>query len=124
MKSNTFARQVHDTSDTASAGSPANTISSSTPTASGSSSTTAGSLPMPFPQVQDAKTGDKLTDVAVVSLVAPSPMASQQPQANNPPTSSREDYDSSATVRLIVSGNRCVFLIHLLVLPKSNLSPT
>ncbi|XP_023245683.1 histone-lysine N-methyltransferase 2D isoform X2 [Copidosoma floridanum] len=107
---------VHDSSDTASAGSPANTIPSSTPTsilaASSSSSSTSSAvqssggaaLTMGFPQAQETKVGEKaqqqqqqLADVAVVSLIAPSPMSSSQTPQTNPPTSTREDYDSSAT---------------------------
>ena len=91
--------QVHDTSDTASAGSPANTISSSTSTAPGPSSMAAVTS-MGFPQEAKAAV-EKLSDVAVVSLVAPTATAAAQPAQANPPTSTREDYDSSATVRPI-----------------------
>lgn len=87
---------VHDSSDTASAGSPANTISSSTPIAAVTNAT----LSMPLQQSTDSKLGDKLSDIAVVSLVPPSVsiVTPQQPSAGGGlPSSNREDYDSSAT---------------------------
>lgn len=87
--------QVHDSSDTASAGSPANTISSSTPGASSSSTATA----LSFPQSSDSKHGDKLPDIAVVSLIPPASGNTASQSSAGQTANTREDYDSSATVR-------------------------
>ena len=91
--------QVHDSSDTASAGSPANTISSTTPGAASSSSTSTA-LTVSFSQTTDQKAGEKGPDISVVSIGSSSIMT-PQPLSSGAPTSSsnREDYDSSATVR-------------------------
>ncbi|XP_011313369.1 nuclear receptor corepressor 1 isoform X2 [Fopius arisanus] len=83
---------VHDSSDTASAGSPANTISSSTPGSMGPSTATGTIKSSSFPQENTA-------DIRI-SLVPPTPATSgpQQPTtAGGHTTNNREDYDSSAT---------------------------
>ena len=88
--------QVHDSSDTASAGSPANTISSTTPATA--STTTSAPLNASFSQTTDQKVGEKVSDISVVSLGTSSTVTSQ-PLSTAPASSNREDYDSSATVR-------------------------
>ena len=89
---------MHDSSDTASAGSP---ISSSNPSAPAPSTTVNSGIPMAFLQTAEPKASEKFTDVAVVSLVPPAPMNAVQAPSGNP-TCCREDYDSSATVRLFI----------------------
>ncbi|XP_063982207.1 nuclear receptor corepressor 2 isoform X2 [Diachasmimorpha longicaudata] len=83
---------VHDSSDTASAGSPANTISSSTPGPVGPSTGTGTIKVGGFAQESTA-------DIRI-SLVPPAPAPTGSQQSTAVPgqaTNSREDYDSSAT---------------------------
>lgn len=92
---------MHDSSDTASAGSPTNTIASTGMPVAVTTSTVM-SLAMPMQQSGESKISDKIPDMAVVSLV-PSSVAvvtPQQPSTGGgpPPAANREDYDSSATV--------------------------
>lgn len=59
---------------------------------------------MSFPRSTDQKLGDKLADIAVVSLVppvsiGPSQQSSTSGSSNTASAGTREDYDSSATVR-------------------------
>lgn len=94
---------MHDSSDTASAGSPANNLSSGTPGTPGA--TASSNLPMAFSRSADQKLGEKLADIAVVSLVppvsiGPSQQSSTSGSSNAASAGTREDYDSSATVRL------------------------
>lgn len=93
--------QVHDSSDTASAGSPANTLSGSTISASVSSSNVS-TMPASYQQSAESKV-EKISEMAVVSLVPPTTIASvsQAPSTSVPTGSNKEDYDSSATVRVI-----------------------
>lgn len=85
---------MHDSSDTASAGSPANTISSSTSVTlvpvTGTTPIKAGVFP-----------SDNATDIRI-SLVPPPTTtittSSPQTPAASQPANNREDYDSSATV--------------------------
>ncbi|XP_024867406.1 uncharacterized protein LOC112451782 [Temnothorax curvispinosus] len=85
---------VHDSSDTASAGSP--TMTSSNAASSGTTATS--SLPMSFQRSTEQKLGEKLSDISVVSLVPPG--SSHQSSSSGTATATsggREDYDSSAT---------------------------
>ncbi|KYN36663.1 hypothetical protein ALC56_08454 [Trachymyrmex septentrionalis] len=87
------SKSVHDSSDTASAGSPATT--GSNVASSGTAATS--SLSMSF-RSSEQKLGEKLSDIAVVSLVPPG--SSQQSSSSGAVTATsggREDYDSSAT---------------------------
>ncbi|XP_018315095.1 nuclear receptor corepressor 1 isoform X1 [Mycetomoellerius zeteki] len=87
---------VHDSSDTASAGSPATTMTGSNVASSGTAATSS-SLSMSF-RSSEQKLGEKLSDIAVVSLVPPG--SSQQSSSSGTATATsggREDYDSSAT---------------------------
>jgi len=69
----------------------------------GGSTATPSSLPMSFQRSTEQKLGEKLTDIAVVSLVPPVSIGSSQQSSNATATVAssgvREDYDSSATVR-------------------------
>ncbi|XP_018044022.1 PREDICTED: uncharacterized protein LOC108684288 isoform X1 [Atta colombica] len=87
---------VHDSSDTASAGSPATTMTGNNVASSGTPATSS-SLSMSF-RSSEQKLGEKLSDIAVVSLVPPG--SSQQSSSSGTATATsggREDYDSSAT---------------------------
>ncbi|XP_029663712.1 protein split ends-like isoform X2 [Formica exsecta] len=95
---------VHDSSDTASAGSPATTtmtgsnaavIPSSGPTATSSSL----SFQRPSELGSLEKLGEKISDITVVSLVPPAGSSHQSSSGGAAVTSggAREDYDSSAT---------------------------
>lgn len=91
---------VHDSSDTASAGSPANNMTSGTPGTPGASAS--ATLPISFSRSTDQKLGEKLSDIAVVSLVPPVSIGSSQQSStsggsNAASAGTREDYDSSAT---------------------------
>lgn len=77
-------------------------MSSGTPGTPGASASS--NLPMPFSRSTDQKIGDKLADIAVVSLVPPVSISSSQQSStsggsNAASAGTREDYDSSATVR-------------------------
>lgn len=64
------------------------------------SSGTATTLPVSFQQSTEQKLGEKLSDIAVVSLMPPG--SSHQSSSSGTVTATsggREDYDSSATVR-------------------------
>lgn len=91
--------QVHDSSDTASAGSPATTMTGNVPVISGGGSTaTSSSLSFQRP----GELGEKMSDIAVVSLVPPAGSSHQSSSSGGGAATSsgaREDYDSSATVR-------------------------
>ncbi|XP_011702384.1 PREDICTED: nuclear receptor corepressor 1, partial [Wasmannia auropunctata] len=87
---------VHDSSDTASAGSPATNITGSNAASSGTAATSSSLPTIHFQRSNEQKLGEKLSDIAVVSLVPPS---SHQSSSSGTATASggREDYDSSAT---------------------------
>ncbi|KYM98298.1 Nuclear receptor corepressor 2 [Cyphomyrmex costatus] len=84
---------VHDSSDTASAGSPATTMGNNI--ASGPV-TTPSSLSMSF-RSSEQKLGEKLSDIAVVSLVPPGSSQQSSNSGTIATSGGREDYDSSAT---------------------------
>ncbi|XP_020277995.1 uncharacterized protein LOC109851876 isoform X2 [Pseudomyrmex gracilis] len=89
---------VHDSSDTASAGSPAAMTGNNQGVTSHEPTTASTSLPMSFQRSTEQKIGEKLSDIAVVSLVPPG--TSHQSSSTTVAASSggtREDYDSSAT---------------------------
>jgi len=61
---------------------------------------TSSSLPMSFQRSTEQKLGEKLSDIAIVSLMPPG--SSHQSSSSGTVTATsggREDYDSSATVR-------------------------
>lgn len=65
-------------------------------------SSTSSSLSMSFQRSADQKLGEKLSDIAVVSLVPSAGSSHQSSSSTGTVTASsgaREDYDSSATVR-------------------------
>ncbi|XP_029169964.1 uncharacterized protein LOC114939718 isoform X3 [Nylanderia fulva] len=94
---------VHDSSDTASAGSPATTMTGSNASvipSGGSATTSSLSFQRPGELGSLEKLGDKLADVAVVSLVPPAGSSHQSSSSGGAAATSggaREDYDSSAT---------------------------
>lgn len=78
-------------------------MSSGTPGTPGA--TASSNLPIAFSRTADQKLGEKLADIAVVSLVppvsiGPSQQSSTSGSSNAASAGTREDYDSSATVRL------------------------
>lgn len=96
--------QVHDSSDTVSAGSPAAPMTGNSVVVSSGSTATSSSLPMSFQRSTEQKLGEKLGDIAVVSLVPPVSIGSSQQSSSSGTVTAasggtREDYDSSATVR-------------------------
>lgn len=114
-KSNSIFFQVHDSSDTASAGSPANTIAGNAPIVPGGSTMTS-SLPISFQRSTDQKLGEKLSDIAVVSLVPPVSIGSSHQSSSSGSAAAasggaREDYDSSATVSFSSSQKAKVFIL-------------
>lgn len=100
-----FLRQVHDSSDTASAGSPATTMTGSNAAVISSGGPTATSSSLSFQRPSELgsleKLGEKISDITVVSLVPPAGSSHQSSSGGAAVTSggAREDYDSSATVR-------------------------
>jgi len=101
-----FLRQVHDSSDTASAGSPATTMTGSNAAVIPSGGPTATSSSLSFQRPNELgsleKLGERIADVTVVSLVPPAGSSHQSSSSGGAAATSggaREDYDSSATVR-------------------------
>lgn len=80
-------------------------MSTGTPGTPGTPGATASTnLPMSFSRSTDQKLDEKLADIAVVSLVPPVSIGSSQQSStsggsNAASAGTREDYDSSATVR-------------------------
>lgn len=69
--------------------------------AASGSAAASSSLPISFQRSTEQKVGEKLSDIAVVSLVPPgsSHQSSNSGGAAAASSGAREDYDSSATVR-------------------------
>ena len=94
---------VHDSSDTASAGSPATTMTGNNASvipSGGPTATSSLSFQRPSELGSLEKLGEKLSDVAVVSLVPPVGSSHQSSSSGGAAATSggaREDYDSSAT---------------------------
>ncbi|KAL6257165.1 hypothetical protein P5V15_012096 [Pogonomyrmex californicus] len=95
---------VHDSSDTASASSPATNMTGNN-VASGTA--TSSSLPMSFQRSTEQKLGEKLSDIAVVVSLVPPGSSHQSSNSGTTTTASggtREEYDDSSATETADEG--------------------